>query len=241
MQDSLRLPRDTGHGVYGLIYETHLRWVGAYRRNAGIIAQIYFQASTDPFMRELRLQLREGFIGPGARGLARLQQDGGAAADIDPRLTLEIIAGTGDELCFQRFVLGRELTDERTLVRLLTRLWFRAVGVDLEVIIEGEKNNSTGRWSADGIPRRTASGRCGMPRPAAEQQGQLAALHLFLTLVADVEGDLHDPSVPGPGACQPGDGEQLRVHGVARREPAGGRPSGFPAWRSPTRPRSRVG
>lgn len=127
---------DSARGIYELMYQTHVQFVDAYRRNAGIIGLIQAQSPTDASMRELRLQLREGFIGPGARGVARFQQMGLADKDLDPRLTLELIAPMAEELCFQRFVLNRELTDEKTLIELLTRLWLRAIGVDLDVIKE---------------------------------------------------------------------------------------------------------
>lgn len=118
--------------VWDVVYQTHQRFVQSYRENADFIALIHARSVDIPFMRELRLRLREGFIGPGARAVARFQSEGLADRDLDPRLTIEVVAAMGDELCFQWFVLGRALADEETMVTLLTRLWLRAIGVPLE-------------------------------------------------------------------------------------------------------------
>lgn len=66
MYDSMHLP-DPSEDVYDTVFRTHRRFIAAYRRNAIIIAMIREQARVNPAMRVLHFQLRDSFVGPGAR------------------------------------------------------------------------------------------------------------------------------------------------------------------------------
>ena len=128
MYDSMHLP-DPSEDVYDTVFRTHRRFIAAYRRNAIIIAMIREQARVNPAMRVLHFQLRDRFVGPGARALRAFQEKGLADASIAPRLAIEAIAGMATEICYQWIVLGKYLGDEDTVTHLLTRLWLRAAGV----------------------------------------------------------------------------------------------------------------
>jgi AcrR family transcriptional regulator len=112
------------------IEESNRRYLQAASRNARMLAVIEESAVRDPFFRELKLQIREPFLRRNEAGIRRLQEQGIAAADLDPVLAASMLGGMVEHFSLMWFVHGVDY-EEELAVQTLTNLWARAIGLSV--------------------------------------------------------------------------------------------------------------
>ncbi|TCP49963.1 TetR family transcriptional regulator [Tamaricihabitans halophyticus] len=129
MLEALRIPvRATD--PYARVYEALRRYVDTYREHARIIGLMEQTATVTDELRELRLQLRDGFVERSERGFRRMRDEGLVPHDIDLKLTAELLGAMVDQTCHLWFTLGKEF-DEAKLMAALTDTWVGALRIDL--------------------------------------------------------------------------------------------------------------
>jgi AcrR family transcriptional regulator len=104
----------------------------AYRRNAKLMALMEQVAQIDGDFRRLRLRRARAFGERNAQAIARLQQQGLADRELDPRLAAHALSGMVSRMAYLRYVLGLGSASPEALTRTLTRLWVNALGITKE-------------------------------------------------------------------------------------------------------------
>ncbi|MGW4470212.1 TetR family transcriptional regulator [Nonomuraea sp. NPDC004354] len=113
---------------YARVEAANQLYLRAWAANSRLLRMLEHIATGDDRFRGLLLELREVFVRRGAEGLRRLQEQGLADPDLDPRLTAIMLGGMVEHFAHVWLDLG-ERADERTAVDHLTRLWARAIGL----------------------------------------------------------------------------------------------------------------
>ncbi|GAA3466707.1 TetR/AcrR family transcriptional regulator [Nonomuraea roseola] len=113
---------------YARVEAANRLYLRAWAANSRLVRMLEHAATTDDRFGRLLLELREVFVRRGAEGLRRLQEQGLADRDLDPRLTAIMLGGMVEHFAHVWLDLG-ERADEATAVDHLTRLWARAIGL----------------------------------------------------------------------------------------------------------------
>jgi AcrR family transcriptional regulator len=101
----------------------------AYRRNAKLMGLMEQVAMVDPEFRRLRVERARAFASRNARALKRLQDQGLADRELDPRLAATALSAMVSRAAYLRYVQGLGSDSLESLVATLTRLWANALGL----------------------------------------------------------------------------------------------------------------
>jgi AcrR family transcriptional regulator len=101
-----------------------------YRENARMMAVLEQVATYDPSFRSLRREMRRSVADRAVRFIRDLQRKGLVDQKIDPRIAGIALTGMVDRFAYVWHILEEEF-DEDAVVATLTRLWFQAVGGEL--------------------------------------------------------------------------------------------------------------
>ncbi|WP_433796963.1 TetR/AcrR family transcriptional regulator [Actinoplanes sp. CA-252034] len=113
---------------YARIVEANRRYLAATGRAAKVLRMVEHGAYLDDTLRGLLLEIREFYVGRSAEGIRRLQADGLADPDLDPRLTAIALGGMVEQVAVIINELREPLDTER-MVDHLSRLWASAIGL----------------------------------------------------------------------------------------------------------------
>jgi AcrR family transcriptional regulator len=105
-------------------------YLAAYRRNAKLMALMEQVAQIDENFRALRLRRANAFVDRNARAISRLQQQGLADSELDPKLAAQAMSSMVSRMAYNRYVLGLGSASLEALTRTLTRLWAGALGIN---------------------------------------------------------------------------------------------------------------
>lgn len=111
-----------------VIEASNRAYLESYRRNAALMALLEQVSSVDERFRALRRRRTEAFVERNAKAIARLQADGVADRELDPRLTSLALSSMVSRVAYTAFVLGDD-TPLDDLVRTLTRVWANALRI----------------------------------------------------------------------------------------------------------------
>lgn len=114
---------------YERIREANRSYLSAYRRNAGIMRVIEEVSHYDDQVRAVRQQRHEEFAARQSASIRRLQQDGLADPDIDPRYAAWALGSMVASFAAALFVSDAPFEPEKA-VEELTMLWANAVGIE---------------------------------------------------------------------------------------------------------------
>jgi AcrR family transcriptional regulator len=101
----------------------------AYRHNAKLMALMEQVAQIDGEFRKLRLRRANAFVDRNARAISRLQRQGLADPELDPKLAAQAMSSMVSRMAYNRYVLGLGTASLEALTRTLTRLWAGALGI----------------------------------------------------------------------------------------------------------------
>ncbi|MEV1176353.1 TetR/AcrR family transcriptional regulator [Nonomuraea sp. NPDC049784] len=113
---------------YARIEAANRLYLRAWATNSRLVRMVEQAANSDERFGRLLLELREVFVRRGAEGLRRLQEQGLADRELDPRLTAVMLGGMVEHFAHVWLDLG-EQAGEQVAVDHLTRLWARAIGL----------------------------------------------------------------------------------------------------------------
>ncbi|MEV4355608.1 TetR/AcrR family transcriptional regulator [Nonomuraea sp. NPDC004186] len=113
---------------YARIEAANRLYLRAWAANSRLVRMVEQAATSEERFGRLLLELREVFVRRGAEGLKRLQEQGLADPELDPRLTAVMLGGMVEHFAHVWLDLG-ERADEQVAVDHLTRLWARAIGL----------------------------------------------------------------------------------------------------------------
>ena len=102
-----------------------------YRENARMMAVLEQVATYDPSFRSLRRDMRRSVADRAVRFIADLQQKGLVDADVDARIAGIALTGMIDRFAYVWHILEEDF-DEDEVVSNLTRLWFQAIGGQMD-------------------------------------------------------------------------------------------------------------
>lgn len=111
------------------IDRSNRRFVDIYKRNAALLGLFEQVTAYDEEVRKLRMAVRERAVSRIERSILQLQESGLADRDLDPFHTAGALVTMVNSTVHFWLVLG-ERFDEETLLRTLTQLWTRALGLD---------------------------------------------------------------------------------------------------------------
>jgi len=117
---------DATDDPYALIEASNRSYFEAYGRNAKLMGLLEQVASIDPQFREVRRRRSAEFIDRNARGIANLQQQGIADAELDPLMASRALSAMVSRLAFYTYVL-EEKGSLDDLVFTSTRIWCNAL------------------------------------------------------------------------------------------------------------------
>jgi AcrR family transcriptional regulator len=106
-------------------------FVAYYRANARMMAVLEQVATYDPSFRALRRDMRRGIAERAVRFIGSLQRRGVVPATVDPRYAATALTGMVDRFAYVWLILEEEF-DEEQVVETLTRLWYQAIGGDMD-------------------------------------------------------------------------------------------------------------
>jgi AcrR family transcriptional regulator len=104
-------------------------YLAAYRRNAKLMGLMEQVAQIDEEFRALRLKRARAFVQRNARAIARLQSEGVADPELDPRLAAHAMSSMVSRMAYLKYVQGFGSASDEELVQTLTRLWANALGI----------------------------------------------------------------------------------------------------------------
>lgn len=135
-----------GGGPDRMIRHAIETYVVFYRQHARMMAVLEQLAAYDADCRALRLEMRRAVAQRAERFIATLQQRQVVPATVDPRYAALALTGMVDRFAYVWLVLGEDL-EEHQVVENLTRLWYQAVGGEVEA--RGAATGSAGNgWHA---------------------------------------------------------------------------------------------
>lgn len=111
-----------------VIEASNRAYLESYRRNAALMALLEQVSSLDERFRALRRRRTAAFVERNAKAIARLQADGVADRELDPRLTSLALSSMVSRVAHTAFVLGDDVPFD-DLVRTTTRLWANALRI----------------------------------------------------------------------------------------------------------------
>ncbi len=104
-------------------------YLASYRRNAKLMGLMEQVAQIDERFRVVRLRRARAFTARNARAIARLQRDGLADPELDPRLAAHAVGAMVSRMAYLKYVQGFPSASDEALARTLTRLWANALGI----------------------------------------------------------------------------------------------------------------
>jgi AcrR family transcriptional regulator len=111
------------------IDRSNRRFVEIYKHNAALLGLFEQVTAYDDEVRKLRMTVRERAVSRIQRSIVQLQEAGLADRDLDPFHTASALVTMVNSTVHFWLVLGEQF-DEEILVRTLTQLWTRALGLD---------------------------------------------------------------------------------------------------------------
>ncbi|TQM02131.1 TetR/AcrR family transcriptional regulator [Pseudonocardia kunmingensis] len=111
------------------IERSNRRFVDIYKRNAALLGLFEQVTAYDEEVRKLRMTVRDRAVSRVQRSIVQLQEAGLADRDLDPFHSASALVTMVNSTVHFWLVLGEQF-DEETLVRTLTQLWARALGLD---------------------------------------------------------------------------------------------------------------
>ncbi|MHA6629752.1 TetR/AcrR family transcriptional regulator [Pseudonocardia sichuanensis] len=111
------------------IERSNRRFVDIYKRNAALLGLFEQVTAYDEEVRKLRMTVRDRAVSRVQRSIVQLQEAGMADRDLDPFHSASALVTMVNSTVHFWLVLGEQF-DEETLVRTLTQLWARALGLD---------------------------------------------------------------------------------------------------------------
>jgi AcrR family transcriptional regulator len=117
-----------GEDVIAGIEAANRVYLGAYRRNARLMAVLEQVSTINDEFRELRRRRNAAFIKRSARSIERLQAAGRADPELDPVIAARAVTGMVSRLAYQAFILKERMPFEQ-LVSTSTRLWVNALQI----------------------------------------------------------------------------------------------------------------
>lgn len=110
------------------IYEANKAYVAGYRRNARMMS-LLVQTRPKPDLRDLGLQVHNGYEARISRAIERWQQNGLVYGDVDPVYAANALSYMVDRFLYEWTVLDLDY-DADKVVDTLTKLWVRGLGLD---------------------------------------------------------------------------------------------------------------
>jgi len=132
-------PRDSGLSLLERVERTNRAYLEAYRDQAELFAVVEQVASFNEEFRAIRREIRNGFVQRSERSIARMQAEGIALDDVDPRYAANALGSMVDRFAYVWLVLGEDFDFDES-VRTLTLLWARSLGID---VAPGELGSGT--------------------------------------------------------------------------------------------------
>lgn len=111
------------------IREATERYLLAYRTNAQMMHVLESVSPRDEYFRMLLLEIRATFLDRIVAGTRRLQEEGLADQDIDVLTTADVLGGMVEHAARMWFLMGKDY-DQEVLLKTLTRVWARGIGLD---------------------------------------------------------------------------------------------------------------
>lgn len=121
--------RPEGDGAAAQIDAANREYLRAYKRNVRLMALFEQVAQIDDDFKELRRKRGHAFITRNTNLIRRLQKEGKADADLDPRVTALALSTMVSRMAYLVFVLGERIPFER-LVKTLNQIWVNALGLE---------------------------------------------------------------------------------------------------------------
>ncbi len=134
-----------------VIHTANVAYLGAYRRNARLMALLEQVATVDERFAELRHQRSEAFLARNARAIRRLQRAGLADPGLDPDVASLALSTMVSRSAYAAFAAGRQPVSLEHLAATLTRLWANALGL----ASAGQAGNQGARTSSHPGRRQT--------------------------------------------------------------------------------------
>jgi AcrR family transcriptional regulator len=113
----------------GRVDRSNRRFVEIYKKNAALLGLFEQVTAYDDEVRKLRMAVRERAVSRIQHSVAQLQEAGLADRDLDPFHTASALVTMVNSTVHFWLVLGEQF-DEEVLIRTLTQLWTRALGLD---------------------------------------------------------------------------------------------------------------
>ena len=110
------------------ITRANRRYLAAYQEYADLFAVIEQVATFNDELRDIRKEIRQRFIEHAHASILRMQREGMAFDDIDPRYAASALGSMVDRSAYVWIVLGEPYEFETAVVQL-TRLYCNALGI----------------------------------------------------------------------------------------------------------------
>ncbi len=136
LQERVRVARDAhmstdeGATVFEQVERANRGFLETYRDNAGLFAVVEQVATFNEEFRNIRRDIRAGYVTRSQKVIARLQAEGVVVDDIDARYAAEALGSMVERFAYVWLVMGEEF-DLDDAVYNLTMLWARALGIDV--------------------------------------------------------------------------------------------------------------
>lgn len=124
------LPKDIGTDPFARIQAGNRNYVTLYRRHGRILAVMQHRTFEDAELHELRQRNLRIFTERAERAIRRLQSDGRAARDVNPRFAAMALSNMVHAFCYETFSFRDTAEfDDDEIVDGLAALWSRAIGL----------------------------------------------------------------------------------------------------------------
>ncbi len=105
------------------------RYLTLYRENAALFAVLEQVATFNDELREIRREIRTGYVERSRQAIVRFKRAGLVNTDIDPRYAANALGSMVERFAYVWLVLGEDFDFDKS-VRTLTLLWARSLGVE---------------------------------------------------------------------------------------------------------------
>lgn len=119
-----------GHELLWRITRANRRYLAAYRDHRGLMAVLEQVATFNDELLEIRRETRRAFVDRAQRSLERMQAEGVAHPDVDPRYAASALGSMVDRFAYVWLVLDESFELEEA-ARTLGLLWARSLGIDV--------------------------------------------------------------------------------------------------------------
>jgi len=125
---TIRVPDDLRSDPVTRIEEGNRRYLAAYIKHARMLEVVEQAATTDPHFRELIEDLRRVFVDKATGTIRHFQADGLVEASLRPDIAGPALVGMVESFA-RRWHDHEQNFEPEQVVRTLTRLWARAIGL----------------------------------------------------------------------------------------------------------------